>query len=118
VAHEYAARRLKLSADELLPNVIAYRALGATLAGYKQWLRDEDADLATLLEESLGQLAIGFVTAQATESPDESGSPGPERFVQVRDEVSVFALDPPIEGGPTHRQRTEPDRPGQQIVTL
>jgi mycofactocin system transcriptional regulator len=56
----FAARRLRLAPDDLLPQVIGYSALGATLAAYEQWLRDEDADLMRLLDEALGELAIGF----------------------------------------------------------
>ena len=56
----FAARRLCLAPDDLLPKVIGYSALGATLAAYEQWLRDEDADLMWLLDEALGELAIGF----------------------------------------------------------
>ncbi len=56
----FAARRLGLAPDDLLPKVIGYSALGATLAAYEQWLRDEDADLMHLLDEALSELAIGF----------------------------------------------------------
>ncbi len=56
----FAARRLGLAPDALLPQVIGYSALGATLAAYEQWLRDEDADLMCLLDQALGELAIGF----------------------------------------------------------
>jgi mycofactocin system transcriptional regulator len=56
----FAAHRLDQGPDDLLPNVIAYSALGATLAGYEQWLRDEDADLTAVLDDALGELAIGF----------------------------------------------------------
>jgi mycofactocin system transcriptional regulator len=60
VVAAFAARRLDLAEDDLLPEVVAYSALGATLAGYGQWLRDEESDLTVLLDEALGQLAIGF----------------------------------------------------------
>jgi TetR/AcrR family transcriptional regulator, regulator of mycofactocin system len=56
----FAARRLGLAPDALLPQVIGYSALGATLAAYEQWLRDEDADLMSLLDQALGELATGF----------------------------------------------------------
>lgn len=60
VVAEFAAGRLELAPHALLPQVIGYSALGATLAAYEQWLRDPDADLSTLLDEALGALAVGF----------------------------------------------------------
>jgi mycofactocin system transcriptional regulator len=60
VVADFAARRLEVGPEDLLPEVVAYSALGATLAGYGQWLRDEKADLTAVLDEALGELAIGF----------------------------------------------------------
>lgn len=60
VISEYAALRLGLAPSDLLPNVISHCALGATTAAYEQWLHDDAADLARLLDEALGELAIGF----------------------------------------------------------
>jgi mycofactocin system transcriptional regulator len=60
VIAEFAASRLALRPDELLPRVIGYSALGAALAAYEQWLRDDEADLAALMDEALGELATGF----------------------------------------------------------
>jgi mycofactocin system transcriptional regulator len=60
VVAEFAALRLGLSEDDLLPKVIGYSALGAAMAAYEQWLQDPDADLERLLDESLGELADGF----------------------------------------------------------
>jgi TetR/AcrR family transcriptional regulator, regulator of mycofactocin system len=56
----FAARRLGLAPHDLRPQVIGYSALGAALAAYEQWLRDEDADLMCLLDRALGELATGF----------------------------------------------------------
>ena len=56
----FAAGRLGLRPDDLLPNVVGYSALGATLAGYDEWLRDEASDLVELLDAALGELAVGF----------------------------------------------------------
>lgn len=56
----FAADRLGMQPDDLLPEVVAYTALGATLAAYEQWLRDEQGDLTALLDEALGELAVGF----------------------------------------------------------
>jgi mycofactocin system transcriptional regulator len=60
VVAAFAAGRLGLAEDDLLPEVVGYSALGATLAGYDQWLRDERSELTALLDEALGELAIGF----------------------------------------------------------
>jgi mycofactocin system transcriptional regulator len=60
VVATFAARRLDVRADDLLPEVVAYSALGATLAAYGQWLRDEKADLAALLDDAMAELAVGF----------------------------------------------------------
>ena len=60
VIAEFAARRLDEEPGDLLPNVIGWSALGATLAGYEAWLQDPDAELTTLLDQALGELAIGF----------------------------------------------------------
>ena len=60
VIAEFAAGRLGLQPDDLLPNVIGYSALGATMAAYEEWLRDEEADLTSLLDQALGELALGF----------------------------------------------------------
>jgi TetR/AcrR family transcriptional regulator, regulator of mycofactocin system len=60
VVAAFAADRLGVGEDDLLPEVVAYSALGATLAAYGQWLRDGEADLTSLLDQALGELAIGF----------------------------------------------------------
>lgn len=57
---EFAARRLGSDPDDLLPNVVAYSALGAALAAYDQWLRDDRADLVATIDRALGELASGF----------------------------------------------------------
>ena len=56
----FAADRLGLRPDDLLPKVVGYSALGATLAGYEEWLRDDGSDLLELLDAALGELAVGF----------------------------------------------------------
>jgi TetR/AcrR family transcriptional regulator, regulator of mycofactocin system len=60
VVAEFAARRLDLEPDDLLPTVIGYSALGASLAAYEIWLSDRRSDLSQLLDEALSELAIGF----------------------------------------------------------
>jgi mycofactocin system transcriptional regulator len=60
VVAAFAAQRLGMLEDDLLPKVVGYSALGATLAGYEQWLRGGGAELVDLLDAALGELAIGF----------------------------------------------------------
>ncbi|MET9856590.1 mycofactocin system transcriptional regulator [Streptomyces sp. NPDC006450] len=56
VVSEYVAARLGQPQDALIPQVIAYTCLGAAVAAYEQWLRDEDADLGDLLDRALSAL--------------------------------------------------------------
>jgi mycofactocin system transcriptional regulator len=60
VIAEFAADRLALAPGDLLPTLIGYAALGASLAAYELWLSNEAADLAELLDQALSQLATGF----------------------------------------------------------
>ena len=56
----FAADRVGAGRQDLLPQLIAYAALGAAVASYEQWLRDEDAELEPLLDEAMAELARGF----------------------------------------------------------
>jgi mycofactocin system transcriptional regulator len=56
----FAAGRLAVAPDDLLPQVMAHSALGAALAACERWLADPAADLLGLLDEALGELATGF----------------------------------------------------------
>lgn len=56
VVAEFAAERLDLGADELLPQVVAHTSLGAALTAYEQWLRRPGSDLAELLDQALHAL--------------------------------------------------------------
>ncbi|MGI5460300.1 mycofactocin system transcriptional regulator [Streptomyces sp. CA-249302] len=60
VVAEFAARRLGQAADALLPQVIGHACLGAAVAAYEQWLRQDGSDLAGFLDEALRVLAPGF----------------------------------------------------------
>jgi TetR/AcrR family transcriptional regulator, regulator of mycofactocin system len=71
---EFAAERLGQDAEDLLPRTIGYCALGAAMAAYEQWLREEDASLDCLMESGFRALAIGF-----TATTDGPGLPGQER---------------------------------------
>jgi TetR/AcrR family transcriptional regulator, regulator of mycofactocin system len=60
VVAEYAAGRLGVPEDDPAPRAIAWAMLGAALSAYEQWLRHEDADLTTLLDDALRMLNAGF----------------------------------------------------------
>lgn len=60
VIAEFAAARTGAAAQDLLPQLIAYAALGAAVASYDQWLRDEAAELEPLLELAMTELSRGF----------------------------------------------------------
>jgi mycofactocin system transcriptional regulator len=49
---EWAAARLGLEADDLVPETISQAALGASMAAFTRWVRHPDEDLPTLLDEA------------------------------------------------------------------
>lgn len=63
VVAEYAAARLGVAQDSLVPQTIAWTLLGVALSAYEQWLKDDDADLAELMSRSLDVLDRGFDSA-------------------------------------------------------
>jgi len=62
VVADFAARRLGLPPDDLLPRLIGHTALAAAVAAYEQWLLDEQRNLAQLLGRSLAAVAAGFAS--------------------------------------------------------
>jgi TetR/AcrR family transcriptional regulator, regulator of mycofactocin system len=58
VVARFAARRLALPAEALVPQLVGHVSLGAAVAAYEQWLADESADLATLLIAAFGALEL------------------------------------------------------------
>jgi TetR/AcrR family transcriptional regulator, regulator of mycofactocin system len=56
VVAEFAAARLGVPADALLPQLVGHLCLGAALAAYEQWLRRPGADLQQLLDDALRAL--------------------------------------------------------------
>jgi TetR/AcrR family transcriptional regulator, regulator of mycofactocin system len=60
VIAEFAAGRVGAAPQDLLPQLIAYAALGAAVAAYEQWLRDPDAELEPLLDLAMAELSRGF----------------------------------------------------------
>lgn len=62
VVAEFAADRLGVDQQSLVPQAIAYAALGVALAAYERWLADPAHDLSEALDEALTGLATGFGT--------------------------------------------------------
>ncbi|MFF9863250.1 MULTISPECIES: mycofactocin system transcriptional regulator [Streptomyces] len=60
VVAEFAAERLRQPVDALAPQVVAHSVLGACVAAYTNWLREEDSDLDHMLDQALRQLARGL----------------------------------------------------------
>jgi mycofactocin system transcriptional regulator len=60
VIAEFAARRVGVAPQDLVPQLIAYATLGAAVAAYEQWLRDPDAELEPLLDLAMAELSRGF----------------------------------------------------------
>ena len=60
VLAEFAAGRLGAKPEEMIPQLIAYAALGAAVAAYEQWLRDDEAELEPLLDLAMAELSRGF----------------------------------------------------------
>jgi mycofactocin system transcriptional regulator len=58
VVARFAARRLDLPVDALLPQLVGHVSLGAAVTAYEQWLADESADLAALLIAAFGALDL------------------------------------------------------------
>ncbi|SHL19049.1 transcriptional regulator, TetR family [Pseudonocardia thermophila] len=63
VVADYAADRLGLPSDALLPQTIGHASLGAALAAYERWLRVEGAELRSLLDEAFRALENGLTGA-------------------------------------------------------
>ena len=57
---EFVAKRTGARTEDMVPQLIAYAALGAAVAAYEQWLRDEGAELEPLLDVAMGELQRGF----------------------------------------------------------
>jgi mycofactocin system transcriptional regulator len=58
VVSRFAAQRLGVADDALIPRTLGHLALGAALAGYEQWLADESSELLPLLREALAVLTV------------------------------------------------------------
>ncbi len=60
VVAEYVASRSGDAPDALRPQSVAWACLGVCLATYERWLREEDADLTALLDESFRRTEAVF----------------------------------------------------------
>jgi TetR/AcrR family transcriptional regulator, regulator of mycofactocin system len=60
VIAEFAAERLGVEPGGLLPGAVGWVALGASIAAYEEWLKDQSADLSALLDAAFTGLARGF----------------------------------------------------------
>lgn len=60
VVNEFVARRLGDPEHSLTVQTIGYTCLGAAVAAYEAWLREEGSDLLELLDTAYRQLADGF----------------------------------------------------------
>lgn len=65
VVARFAARRLRLPVDALLPRLIGHLALGSAVAAYEQWLGDETADLPDLLADAFSTWELPVASASS-----------------------------------------------------
>lgn len=72
VIAEFAARRLGMQEDALLPQLVAHSCLAAAMTAYEQWLADPAADLATLLDQALRALDGAWSRQAAAGAPRTS----------------------------------------------
>lgn len=63
VVARFAARRLGLPPDALVPQLVGHLALGSAVTAYEQWLADESADLTALLAESFASWRLEWAPA-------------------------------------------------------
>jgi mycofactocin system transcriptional regulator len=66
VVADYAAARLGLPADGLVPQTIGHASLGVALAAYERWLREDTGELRDLLDSVFRALEHGLVVRPAT----------------------------------------------------
>lgn len=57
---EFAAARLGLAPDDLLPQTIAYTYLAVSIAAYERWLRTEGTSVLDLLAQAIDDLGDAF----------------------------------------------------------
>jgi mycofactocin system transcriptional regulator len=64
VVSRFAAGRLGVDDQSLVPRTLGHLALGAALAAYEQWLADEESDLLVVLTD-----ALAVFTGPITQNP-------------------------------------------------
>ncbi|WP_433278094.1 mycofactocin system transcriptional regulator [Pseudonocardia xinjiangensis] len=65
VVAEYAAARLGMSPDELVPQTVGHASLGVALAAYEHWLTEDNGELLELLDVVFRALERGLVPEPA-----------------------------------------------------
>ena len=60
VIAEFTAERTGRRPDDLAPQAIAHAVLGVSVAAYEHWLDHPAADLGTLLDEAMRELAAAY----------------------------------------------------------
>jgi TetR/AcrR family transcriptional regulator, regulator of mycofactocin system len=63
VVAEWIGGRIGADADDLLPRVVGYAALGSAMASFERWVASEDEELTDLLDQAFAALADGFAVA-------------------------------------------------------
>lgn len=58
----FAAERSGCRPEELMPQAIAYAALGTAMAAYTRWVRAPGEELERCLDDAFRELATGFAT--------------------------------------------------------
>ena len=61
---EFAAHRLGLQPDDLIPQAIGFSALGTCRAAFDQWVTRQDVDLIEYLDVALTAWMTGFAAAE------------------------------------------------------
>lgn len=62
----FAAQRLGCRPDDLVPQAVAYAALGTTMAAFTRWVRAPDERLERCLDDAFRELAAGFAVGPRT----------------------------------------------------
>jgi mycofactocin system transcriptional regulator len=65
VVAEYAAARLGLDPEDLLPRTIGHASLGVAIAAYERWLAEDGAELRDLLDTAFRALEHGLTPEPA-----------------------------------------------------
>jgi mycofactocin system transcriptional regulator len=75
VVAEFAAERLSLSPDDLVPVAIGHAALAASITAFSHWVWHREEDLLELLDRTYTMVATGFGDVSITVAPRACGGP-------------------------------------------